>query len=360
MRNSFLTNEHDDQQGGNTTITARVVEMATGGFVRTGTFGEGRAGDLIVSASERITISGNNPDFVQSSGLTSNSFGDFGGSGASGSIILNTPRLEIVDGGQINTVTRTSGRGGDVSITSSNSVLISGERPFEDFETVGLGNTRASGIYTRTIGNEFCVGPCGDAGNVTISTGSSSFSSGGTINSGTLNSGRGGTITINAADHISLSGTLLDGTPGGIFSRTSRGGTGLRRGGNIALTAGQSVNLANGSTVSASSTGPANAGNITINAGSQFLSQNASVTTEASQASGGNIVVQATDSIRLVNSKISTSVQGGPDTSGGNITIDPTFMTLQNSQILAQAVQGPRRQHQHRRGDLSDRSDEPS
>ena len=106
------------------------------------------------------------------------------------------------------------------------------------------------------------------------------------------------------------------------------------------MTAAESVTLNNGSSVTAGSTGPANAGNISINAGSQFLSQNSVVTTEASQASGGNIVVQATDSIRLVNSKISTSVQGGPETSGGNITIDPTFMTLQNSQILAQAVQG--------------------
>ncbi len=338
---SFLTNHaRGDQPGDNTTITARVVEMSTGGLVQTGTFGEGRAGNLIVSASERITISGSNPDFGQSSGLASNSFGDFGGSGASGSIILNTPRLEIVDGGQLNTVTRTSGRGGDVSITGADSVLISGERPFEDFGIVGLGSTRASGIYTRTIGNEFCVGPCGDAGNVTISTGSTILSGGGTVNSGTLNSGRGGTITINATDQISLSGTLLDGTPGGIFSRTVGAEPGSGEGGNIALTAGQSVNLAGGSTVSASSIGPANAGNITINAGSQFLSQNASVTTEASQASGGNIVVQATDSIRLVNSTISTSVQGGPETSGGNITIDPTIMTLQNSQILAQAVQG--------------------
>ena len=101
------------------------------------------------------------------------------------------------------------------------------------------------------------------------------------------------------------------------------------------------MTLNNGGSITASSTGPADAGNIAINAGSQFLSQNASVTTEASQASGGNILVQATDSIRLVNSRLSTSVQGGPDTSGGNITIDPTFMTLQNSQILAQAVQGP-------------------
>ena len=82
------------------------------------------------------------------------------------------------------------------------------------------------------------------------------------------------------------------------------------------------------------------AGNIAINAGPQFLSQNSSITTEANQASGGDIFIQATDSIRLVNSQLSTSVQGGPNTSGGNITLDPAVVTLQNSQVLAQAVQG--------------------
>ena len=115
---------------------------------------------------------------------------------------------------------------------------------------------------------------------------------------------------------------------------------GTQNGGNVAIAAQESITLGAGSTISVSNTGSANAGNITINAGSQFLSQNASVTAQASQGSGGNINLQAIDSIRLINSQINTSVQGGPDTSGGNITIDPTFMTLQNSQILAQAVQG--------------------
>jgi large exoprotein involved in heme utilization and adhesion len=98
--------------------------------------------------------------------------------------------------------------------------------------------------------------------------------------------------------------------------------------------------LSNGGTVSADSTGPANAGNITINAGSQFVSNNGHVTTQARQASGGNISLQATDSIRLVNSQINTSVEGGPNTAGGNITIDPVLLTLQNSQVLARANQG--------------------
>ena len=121
-----------------------------------------------------------------------------------------------------------------------------------------------------------------------------------------------------------------------ISSNTSATG----RGGNISLDAGQSVTMGSGTHLSAQSTGQGNAGNIAINAGSQFLSQSSVVTTEASQASGGNIAIRAKDSIRLLNSTLSTSVQGGPETSGGNITIDPTIMTLQNSQILAQAVQG--------------------
>jgi hypothetical protein len=112
------------------------------------------------------------------------------------------------------------------------------------------------------------------------------------------------------------------------------------RGGNISFDAGQSVTIGSGTNLSAQSRGQGNAGSIAINAGAQFLSHNSSITTEANQASGGNIVIQATDAIRLVNSQLNTSVQGGPDTAGGNITLDPAVVTLQNSQVFAQAIQG--------------------
>ena len=149
------------------------------------------------------------------------------------------------------------------------------------------------------------------------------------IKTDTLGPAPAGNITLNANNFLADQSTK-------ITSNTSASGPG----GNISLAARQSVSLSNGATISAGSTGPGNAGNITINAGAQFLSQNASVNTEANQASGGNIFIQATDSIRLVNSQLSTSVQGGPNTSGGNITLDPAVVTLQNSQVLAQAVQG--------------------
>jgi large exoprotein involved in heme utilization and adhesion len=44
--------------------------------------------------------------------------------------------------------------------------------------------------------------------------------------------------------------------------------------------------------------------------------------------------------VHLVNSDITSSVDGGPDTVGGNITIDPEYVILQNSRIIANAFEG--------------------
>jgi large exoprotein involved in heme utilization and adhesion len=127
---------------------------------------------------------------------------------------------------------------------------------------------------------------------------------------------------------------------GGTISASTSGSVASAIGGSIAITAGQFVALNNGASITANSSGPANAGNIVINAGQNYASTNSSVTTEAAQAGGGNITVTASDMIRLTNSQINASVQGSQTTIGGNIVIDPQFVILQNSQILAQATQG--------------------
>jgi large exoprotein involved in heme utilization and adhesion len=162
------------------------------------------------------------------------------------------------------------------------------------------------------------------------------------INSGTSSSGRGGNIAITATDTISMSGTLSTGQPGGIQSRSIGMTPDAGAGGNIALTVGQSVTISDGASVSASSTGPGNTGNIQIDAGNQFAMTNSTVTTQASQASGGTIKITTTPSgtVQLTNSTISASVLDGTG-GGGSVNIDPQFVILQNSQILAQATQGP-------------------
>jgi large exoprotein involved in heme utilization and adhesion len=325
--------------GGNINITARIVDLSNGGFIQTSTLGDGPAGNIHITAMERVTLDDRGNTIPRPSGLLSNSFGDFGSLGSSGAIDVITPRLEIIGGAQMNSSTRSSGQAGTITITAD-SISILGERPFETPESfIELGSTRASGIYTRTVGSELCAGPCGNAGNVTVTTGSLNLESGGTINSGTINSGAGGNITIYATNAITMSGTMIDGTSSGIFSRTAGTAQDSGTGGNITLTAGQSVTISNGASVSASSNGPGNAGNISVNAGQQFEMRDSSITTQATKATGGNINIQAIDRVRLVNSPISTSVRSGPG-SGGNITIDPNVVVLQNSPITAQADRG--------------------
>jgi len=145
---------------------------------------------------------------------------------------------------------------------------------------------------------------------------------------------------VNVSDNILISGTIDDGTPGGIYSRTTGSEPDSGRGGIIALTAGDAFVLKDGATVSVSSSGPANAGNITITAADTILIDKATVTTDATLASGGNIKLTANDMIRLVDSTIQSSVQGDVTTTGGDISLDPDYIILQNSQILTKAVQG--------------------
>jgi large exoprotein involved in heme utilization and adhesion len=66
------------------------------------------------------------------------------------------------------------------------------------------------------------------------------------------------------------------------------------------------------------------------------------VTTEALHSSGGTIKITTTPSgaVQLINSTISASVQDGTG-GGGSVNIDPQFVILENSQIIAKSVFGP-------------------
>ena len=331
--------------GGGITFDGRIIELTNGSSFLTSTSGGAgaNAGDIRVNATDHfslIGISGANPLGEHNpSGLFTNSFGFVGTQGRSGNVFVTTPIFTIREG-RINTSTTTSGGGGNVTVNAG-TVTISGEfpNPAAAEPVYGITDLNPSGIFTQTVGSAFCSGSCGNAGSINLNIGSLFMESGSQLNSGTSNNGLGGTITINAGNTISMSGALSNGAPVGLFTRAIGTTPDAGSGGNINLTAGESVSISDGASVSASSTGPGNAGNISINAGQSLDLRDSSIKTEAAQASGGNIDIQAIDRVRLVNSSISTSVLGGSG-SGGNITIDPNVVVLQNSQVIAQAVQG--------------------
>jgi large exoprotein involved in heme utilization and adhesion len=69
---------------------------------------------------------------------------------------------------------------------------------------------------------------------------------------------------------------------------------------------------------------------------------NSAVTTEANHSSGGTIKITTNPdgTVQLTDSTISASVSDGTG-GGGSVNIDPQYVVLQNSQIIATAVSGP-------------------
>ena len=158
-------------------------------------------------------------------------------------------------------------------------------------------------------------------------TSSSGITQGNTLNVGT---GQGGRIAIAAEDAVSISGRNS-----GIFSETKGPG----RGGEIALQAGQ-LRLTDGAMISATSFGLGHAGNLDLAATEMSLRGHSAITTAATQASGGNIMLRAGSRLLLEDSTLSASVAGGPETVGGTLTLDAPLIISQGSQILANAFAG--------------------
>ena len=269
-----------------TITTTGLISMRGGAIIETGTVGPADAADLIIR-SPHVILSDNSKLITSTTS-----------SGDAGRLKLFTDHLQLTDGAQLSSRSLVNGyskeipagRGGIIRIEGLNNpgalIRIDGER---------------SGILTNANG-------IGASGDMFIAATTLTLQNGGTISAqttGTTHTATGGSINIQATDHISLS---------------------------------------NHASITSSSRGPTagDAGTIRLNAGQYLeLRDHSSITTasESAQANGGNIDIRAIDRVRLVKSEISTSVQGA-EGSGGNIFIDPKVITLQSSTVIAQAIGG--------------------
>ena len=284
---SILGNNFTTQVAENITITLSGRLQLTGGaIIETGTAGVAQAADLLIRCP---TIA-----LAEHSKLITSTLS----SGDAGRLTLFTDRLQMTDGAQLSSRSLMNAFTGEVPAGRGGTIRIEGlNNPGASVRIDG----KESGVFTAAQG-------IGAAGDIFITATTLTLQNGGTLSAQTIGTGptsTGGSINIQATDHISLS-TDASITAG------SRG-----------TTAGD-------------------AGNITLNAGRYLeLHDHASITTssESPRANGGNIDIRAIDRVRLVKSEISTSVKGA-EGSGGNIVIDPKVVILQSSTVIAQAVGG--------------------
>ena len=116
----------------------------------------------------------------------------------------------------------------------------------------------------------------------------------------------------------------------------------LGKGGSIIIDAKENIDL-RGASIDAAATGSGGAGTIqlgTVNTKAVRVQEHSVISTEALQASGGAINIEAENLILVTDSRIESSVQGNASSQGGNITLNPEFIVMQNSQILAKAALG--------------------
>ena len=310
---------------GDVAVHAKAVSLTNGAVIQAGTLDTTAAGG-------NVTIDANSVDISGGSGISSQARNSAAGqinitantltlnnvsiasntvsSGRGGDVVLNVGSMSLSNGAKINSSTSETGRAGDITMNV-------GTLSLADGSSISSASTGTDAITNPDDGTTQAPGT---AGNVAI-TAAGSFTSDGSTMATSAEANHGGDISITAHSVQLSNGTLITANS------------------NAPLQVKEPV-LINGQLVE-QVVGDGNAGNITVRSGSTFVMNNSSMTTEARQASGGQIVITAPEMVRLINSQVSTSVAGSEaDTAGGNITIDPQFVILQNSQIMAQAFAG--------------------
>jgi filamentous hemagglutinin family protein len=349
-------------RAGDIDVVAEKINLSAGGRISNSAFGTtGKGGDITITATDSVIITGIGPEEGTSSGLYSYAAaaGDAGniflsarqlllsdealigadtvGDGHAGRIELAVQELTLSGGSQISSGSVTSGDGGSIHV--------------KDAESVSLLDPH-TGIFTSTYG-------AGRGGDIILSSSSLTLQNGAMIDVGTYGSGQGGNIeakvtSLNVSGGSAISSSTIEGTGNGgqvtiqaekdisftgEFSGVYSGSSGEGKGGNLNLAATE-IHLTDGASVSARSKGTGDAGNVVIAASVNFISRDSKVITASDKADGGNIEITAPHMVYLKDSEITASVGGGATTVGGNISIDPQYVILDHSRIIANAYEG--------------------
>ena len=333
--------------GGEVTVKTGSLTVTNGAVVSAGTFGNGDAGNVVVTANS-IALDGTTPNTQGVSGI--NSQVGTTGSGNGGKVTVKTGSLTVTNGAGVSASTYGNGNAGNVVVTA-NSIALDGTKPNGrdgseissqvsprgkgrggdvTVETNSLIVTNGAKVTASTDGQ-------GDAGSIFVTADAVDVSSSGQIRTLTASSSKAGVIVLNVSDRLTLSGTNT-----GLFANTAPGSSG--NGGSIFIDP-RTVTIQDGARVAVDSQGSGTGGNIAIQAGRLELRDRGSITAETASAQGGNITLDVKDLILLRrNSLISATAgtaQSGGD--GGNITIRTPFIVGvlgENSDITANAFQG--------------------
>ncbi|MCL1467464.1 beta strand repeat-containing protein [Argonema galeatum] len=246
-------------------------------------------------------------DLSLSQGAIVDTSGDSGGD-----IQIQARRLTMTDGAVISSDNGGSQRGGNIDITTSESVELVGglNQAFGDFPVY-------TQISTSTVGT-------GASGNLTIRTGRLTIRDGAIIANQSIGAGNAGNLTVVASELIELIGVGSDNPlmpPSGLFAQASLG--------DVSFTG--------------------NGGNLTVETKRLIIRDGALIGTNTFTAGqAGNLTVKASESIELIGTNPSPELSGGIGAgvnigakgNSGDLTIETKRLTIEGGGQIAASTLG--------------------
>ncbi|WP_445245715.1 two-partner secretion domain-containing protein [Microcoleus sp. OTE_8_concoct_300] len=320
---AFVSETMGDINGRDITVDAAQLRILDEALIATGTAGTGEGGNVTVGATDSVEIKGIGYENFQravlevgTTGTSSFSTRPSGitvgtaGPGRAGNIAVDTKQLRLAEGAIVLNPSYGSGNGGNIAIKASESVEVN-----------------ASGVITAAIDR-------GNGGTLTIDTGKLTIRNGGALVTASVGAGEGGNLTVRASEQVILRENRLDSPLGTAISTNSIAGI----------------------------AGTGNAGNIEINTPSVLMEGGTAITSTSGIATrdsvlpsagrGGNITINATDSVRIIGTSTSDSLEEDPNAfttlaagtagggAGGDVRINTGRLIVQGSASITASTLG--------------------
>ena len=308
-------------QGGNVEISTGFLFVTNDAVLASLTRGDEDSGNVIISARNNVHFGAEGADSFPGGAFSSV---EPGGMGAGGDVRITAANLIVTDGAQLNAGVLGSGEAGSVIIEVTETARFDGVN-----RLIGA----PSGAFSRIALDGEGIG-----GDVRITATNLEITNGAQLSTDTFGKGNAGSVIIEVMETARFDGvdSLID-TPSAAFSSVRPTGEG--EGGDVHITA-TNLELTNGASLSAATAGFGNAGNLTLNIHEKLLADDATIETSATSASGGMIIIDASDILLEGDSNIQTFVDSGEGRGGDIIITADSVIAFDDSDILAFARDG--------------------
>ncbi|WP_339405953.1 two-partner secretion domain-containing protein [Nodularia sp. LEGE 04288] len=316
---SISTATFGSGDAGNISLATGNFTLVDGANLSSSTFGSGRGGDITLNATNSIEVRGASAVFFQPSIVSSVSLN----TGNAGTLIINTPRVVVTDGGRVNAATNASGNSGSLTINSNSVEVIGTLAATGESSQISSSANTVNPVLRELL--RLPLLPSGNSGDVTINTNVITVHNGGLIGATNEGLGDAGIVRVNG------NRVFLD-NEGSIAAATASG-----EGGNIFLNT-HDLRLSDRSRITATAGGQGRGGNIFIKSDTLLALENSNITANAFEGKGGNIQINTQGFFLSPDSRVTASSERGVD---GTIEINTSFIDFTKAALIPSVVEVP-------------------